>query len=419
MTSSSFTMPWWREPTKPQWLAFAAAWFGWVLDAFDFTIFLLVMPEIAREFGVHSLATTSSIALTLVARLVGSFIAGAAADRWGRKAPLMVSIVWFALCDAAVAFAPSFGWILVLRTLFGLGMGAEWTAGTTLAMESWPARSRGIASGVLQGSWAIGYLVAAVAFAIVLPLWGWRGLFILAAAPALLVLPIRAWVPESEEWKHAQGKRPAPTTLRALAKPNALAKLAWASGTTALGFGAYYGLTGLYPTLLKTELAKTDGAIAWLVVIFNLGMLVGSVASGVVAAKRGVRLAIALPAIAFLPFVPLYVGAVPALLPLGAFAGGVLGVGFVGVVPMLLSDLFDAEVRARFIGLAYHVGAFFAALVPMAIAALASSAQISLGTSITIVAVACELALVVLVLARRSASRPSSAVVELAMGGLR
>ena len=415
-------MPWWREPTRPQWLAFSAAWLGWVLDAFDFTIFLLVMPQIAREFGVQTLATTSSIALTLVARLVGSFLAGAAADRWGRKTPLMISIVWFAICDAAVAIAPSFGWILVLRTLFGLGMGAEWTAGTTLAMESWPARSRGIASGVLQGSWAIGYLLAAIAFAIVLPIWGWRGLFLLAAAPALVVLPIRAWVPESAEWKNAQRTRRPLTTLRALSRDGAIAKLAWASATTALGFGAYYGLTGLYPTLLKTELAKTDGAIAWLVVVFNVAMLLGSVASGVVAAKRGVRIAIAIPAIAFLPFVPLYVGAVPSLLPLGAFAGGALGVGFVGVVPMLLSDLFDAEVRARFIGIAYHVGAFFAALVPLAIAALASSAKLSLATSITIVAVACELALVTLVLVRRSkrsekASSPAD--VELAMGGLR
>ena len=212
------------------------------------------------------------------------------------------------------------------------------------------------------------------------------------------------------------------TTLRALSREGALAKLAWASATTALGFGAYYGLTGLYPTLLETELAKSDGAVAWLVIVFNVAMLIGSVASGIVAAKRGVRVAIAIPALAFLPFVPLYVGAVPSLLWLGAFAGGALGVGFVGVVPMLLSDLFDAEVRARFIGIAYHVGAFFAALVPLAIAALASSAKLSLATSITIVAVACELALVALVLvrrAKRNETASSAADIELAMGGLR
>src|SRR5205814_6659521 len=124
---------------------------------------------------------------------------GAAADRWGRRLPLMISMVWFAICDGAIALAPSFGWILVLRTLFGIGMGAEWTAGTTLAMESWPQRSRGIASGVLQGSWAIGYLAAAAVSAVVLPHWGWRGLFAIAVLPALLVLPLRIWLPDQAE----------------------------------------------------------------------------------------------------------------------------------------------------------------------------------------------------------------------------
>src|SRR5262249_52432671 len=147
--------------------------------------------------------TTGSIALTLLARLAGGVLAGAAADRWGRKLPLMLSILWFAACDGAIALAPSFGWVLALRTLFGFGMGAEWASGTALAMESWPARSRGIASGILQGSWAIGYLCAAGASGFVLPHFGWRGLFVLAAIPALLVLPIRAWVPESDAWARA------------------------------------------------------------------------------------------------------------------------------------------------------------------------------------------------------------------------
>src|SRR5688572_17880496 len=137
-------IPWWKEPTKAQYTTFFAAWAGWVLDAFDFTIFLLVMPHIEAEFGVKHVATTGAIALTLLARLAGGYFAGKAADRWGRKLPLLISIIWFALCDGAVALAPSFTMILVLRTLFGLGMGAEWTCGTTLAMENWPQRSRGI-----------------------------------------------------------------------------------------------------------------------------------------------------------------------------------------------------------------------------------------------------------------------------------
>src|SRR4051812_38306263 len=126
---------WWREPTRGQWFTFVAAWVGWVLDAFDFTIFLLVMPLMAREFHVGVTATAGSITLTLLLRLFGGVAAGAAADRWSRKLPLMISLVWFALCDGAVAFAPTFKWVLILRTLFGFGMGAEWTSGATLAMR--------------------------------------------------------------------------------------------------------------------------------------------------------------------------------------------------------------------------------------------------------------------------------------------
>src|SRR5690348_11778391 len=100
---------WWLEPTRAQWISFLAAWLGWILDAFDFTIFLLVMPQIAKEFGVSMTATAGSITLTLLLRLLGGVIAGSMADRWGRKLPLMISVVWFAVCDGAVALAPSFG----------------------------------------------------------------------------------------------------------------------------------------------------------------------------------------------------------------------------------------------------------------------------------------------------------------------
>lgn len=401
---------WYREPTRAQWLSFGAAWSGWVLDAFDFTIFMLVMPEIARDFGASTIATTGSIALTLIARLVGGVVAGAAADRWGRKWPLMVSIVWFALCDGAVALAPSFGWILVLRTLFGIGMGAEWTSGTTLAMESLPPRTRGIASGILQGSWAVGYLAAAVVSSVVLPIWGWRGLFVVAALPALLVLPMRAWIPDTEA-----SRAPArPVPLRALFAPAILGKLVWASAAMSLGLGAYYALTGLYPTMLKTELGFGDAQVAWLVALFNVGMLVGSVACGALAARRGVATAIVVPALLSIAILPLYVGAQPSLLAVGAFAGGAVGVGFCGVVPMLLTGLVDADIRARFVGIAYHVGALFAALVPMAIAALAKSQGTSLAAALAIVAAACEASLVVVVLARRTARRSSHAAIATA-----
>src|SRR5439155_17352480 len=145
--------------------------------------------QMARDLGVGVTAAAGSITLTLLVRMLGGVAAGAAADRWGRKLPLMISLVWFALCDGAVAFAPSFAWVLALRAIFGFGMGAEWTSGATLAMENWPKRSRGIASGILQGSWAVGYLLAAVVSAQVVPRFGWRALFLVAAVPARVGLP--------------------------------------------------------------------------------------------------------------------------------------------------------------------------------------------------------------------------------------
>jgi SHS family lactate transporter-like MFS transporter len=392
---------WWREPTGAQWATFLAAWVGWVLDAFDFTIFLLVMPQMRKELGVSATAAAGSITLTLLVRLVGGVAAGSAADRWGRKLPLMISLVWFAVCDGAVAFAPSFGWVLVLRAIFGFGMGAEWTSGATLAMENWPERSRGIASGILQGSWAVGYLLAALVSGWVVPRFGWRALFIVAAVPALVVLPIRMWVPESDEWR----KRKAQSDGRkqeaaSLWRPELVRLMAWASGVMALGFGAYYGLTGLYPTLLQ-QLGRGADGVASMVALFNVGMMLGAIGCGAIAARWGVRVAVMVPALLALPILPLYVGGSPSLLPLGAFLGGAFGAGFSGIVPLFLTSLFPPEVRARCVGVVYHVGALFAAFVPTGVAALTEHAGMPLSKAILLVAGGCELALV-LALVRRT-----------------
>jgi SHS family lactate transporter-like MFS transporter len=374
--------PWWKEPTKGQWITFLGSWLGWVLDAFDFTVFLLVLPEISKEFGVGYAATASTITLTLLCRLAGGFVAGSLADKLGRKAPLMISLAWFAACDAAVAFAPSFTWILVFRTLFGFGMGAEWTAGMTIAMENWPARSRGIASGVLQGSWAIGYLLAAVVSGYVVPLYGWRQLFIVAALPALLIIPFRFFVPESEEWKRQQEEKAADAasgTTRAPVgfSPEVIRHMGWAIVVMTAAFSAYYGLTGMYPTLLKTELGQRPGDVSSVVSMFNVGMMLGAVFCGWLAAKRSITLAILIPALSCILVLPLYVGVVPGLLTLGAFLGGMFGGGYSGVTPILLTSLFPSEIRGRAVGIVYHVGAFGAAFVPMGIAQLVESFGLS------------------------------------------
>ena len=396
--SNSKPVAWWREPTRNQWAAFLAAWSGWVLDAFDFTIYILAVPAIAAEFGVSMTAATGSVTLTLLVRLIGGAVAGAMADKWGRRLPLMLSILWFAACDAAVGFAPSFGWVLFLRALFGFGMGAEWTSGTTLAMENWPERSRGIASGLLQGGWPIGYLLAGVVSAWILPLYGWRTLFIVAAMPAIIVLPIRFWVKESDEWKRA-AKNKVAASWRDLTRPELLRPLFVGSAIMGLGFGVYYGLAGpAYTLMLKEEHGLDDSGRSTMLVLFNLGMLGGAVLTGAIAKSKGLVTAVVLPALLMLPLLPFFVGAIPGTLALGAFLGGAIGVGFTGVTPMLLTSMFPAAVRGRCVGLAYHIGAFFAAFIPPLVTLLHERGGLSLGTSIMAVGGTFELLLAAAIL---------------------
>src|SRR3984957_18655380 len=166
---------WWKEPTKDQWYAWIAAWLGWTLDAFDFTVFLLIMKPIADEFKVPITAVAFILTVTLWTRLVGAVASGWLADRVGRKIPLMISILWYSLANFVAGFSPSYLFLFICRAILGIGMGAEWPAGAALAMEQWPIRSRGFMSGVLQGSWGIGFALSSLIYGLFYGYIGWRG----------------------------------------------------------------------------------------------------------------------------------------------------------------------------------------------------------------------------------------------------
>ena len=401
---------WWREPTGAQWGAFGAAWVAWVLDAFDFTVFLLVMPLLVAEFKVSLTAAAGSVTLTLLLRLLGGLAAGAVADRYGRKRPLLFAIFWFAVCDAAIFIAPSFAWVLVFRTLFGFGMGAQWTSGATLAMENWPERSKAIASGLLQGSWAVGYMLAAIVSTHIVPAFGWRALFLAAAAPALIALPLIALVKEKGGVRKSADPiipKPAPVPISVLFKPPHRERVIWAAIVEALGFGVYYAMAALWPTLLRTERGLDATAIGHLVTLFNIAMLFGSVACGLLAAKKGIAVAIWIPALLMIPLIPLYIGVGNDLLWLGALCAGGIGVAYVGITPLLLTGLFNAEVRARAVGLVYHVGAAAAALLPPLVATLHDRFGWPLSRSIGASIGICELLLAVALWLRPAGVLPS------------
>jgi MFS transporter, SHS family, lactate transporter len=397
--STSFSGPWWKEPTKQQWISYLSAWFGWVLDSFDFCIFLFVALDIAKEFNVAPWLVHGSLTLTLLMRLLGGVAAGWASDKWGRKLPFLLSMVWFAIFDGLVALAPSIGTIILFRTLFGFGMGAEWSSGTTLAMENWPQRTRRVASGVLQGSWAIGFCLAALANWLVTPVWGWRALFVIAAIPALLVLPMRYWVPESQEWL---AHKVAGTTakLRDLLQPTLLKNLLWSSLTAGFGFCVYYALIIFHAPMLQLEFKMTPYDVFILTLLFNVGFFVGCVICGFLAQRFNITLAIVLPALLGIPMLWLFVGKVEGMLSAGAFLAGAISVGWSGTTPALLTGLYPARLRALCAGITYQGGAFCAALIPTIIGLLHDGGR-SYGDSIFWVAAICEVGLVLGLVLRR------------------
>src|ERR1700752_5540054 len=200
-------IPWGKEPTKDQWIAWWAAWLGWTLDAFDFTIFLLIMVPVSQEFGVPMTEVAFVLTITLWLRLVGALASGWLADRVGRKIPLMISILWYSVANFIAGFSPTFLFLAIFRALLGIGMGAEWPAGAALSMETWPARSRGFMGGVLQGSWGLGFLLSSAAYGLLFESIGWRGLLWMGVLPALVVLYIRKFVKEPEVWQQNRDKQ--------------------------------------------------------------------------------------------------------------------------------------------------------------------------------------------------------------------
>src|SRR3989440_12283414 len=186
---------------RDQWHAVTAGYLGWTLDAFDFFVLVFLVDVLAIHFGVPKSAIIWTLTATLAMRPVGAVIFGMLADRYGRRGPLMANVVFFSVIELLCGFAPNYSIFLLLRMLYGIGMGGEWGVGASLAMESAPKRLRGVLSGLLQSGYPIGNLLAALAAKTILPHWGWRPVFWVGALPALLALYIRTKVPESTAWK--------------------------------------------------------------------------------------------------------------------------------------------------------------------------------------------------------------------------
>jgi MFS transporter, SHS family, lactate transporter len=376
-------IPWWKEPTKEQWYAWVAAWLGWTLDAFDFTIFLLIMLPISQEFGVPLTEVTAVFTLTLWMRLVGATASGWLADRMGRKKPLMISIAWYSACNFIAAFSPAFWFLFLFRALLGIGMGAEWPVGAALAMENWPIRSRGFMGGVLQSSWGLGAVLSSAAYGLLYDSIGWRGLLALGVLPALLIVYVRIFVKEPPVWVENRRlqrtqHREVRTPLFSIFKRGLLGNTLTACWMMASAFVVGYSIGGLFPTYLQRDLHLTPGHVALPVLLQSLMFFLSGSLWGWFADRVGRRWAIMIPAILTIPVAPLYLLTTNYTMIVifftlqGAFGAG----GMHAQYPAYLSERFPTEVRATAGGFVYHQGAIFGGLVAPILAYLATSWQL-------------------------------------------
>ncbi len=340
---------------------FVACFLGWALDALDFFLVTFVLVPLGHDFGQTIPKVAFAITLTLMMRPVGAFIFGILGDKFGRRIPLMADIIFYSVMELLTAFAPNFTIFLILRALFGIGMGGEWGLGASLAMESLPTQARGLFSGILQQGYAVGYLLAALVYWIVFPHFGWRGLFIAGALPAFLVIYIRARVPESPVWQRARAQQQPRLKMSIFVRQHGALFIYAALLMTAFNYMSH-GTQDLYATFLEKQRGFGVSAKSMISIVYATGAICGGAVMGFLSQQWGRRRVIILSAICGMLLIPLWIFApTTALLIMGGFLIQFMVQGAWGVVPVHLNELSPPEFRGTFPGLAYQLGNFAAA----------------------------------------------------------
>src|SRR5687767_15450754 len=366
-----------RDVTPAQWRAFWAVMLGWIVDSFDFNILAFIVIDIQRSFSIDNALAGLLGTVTLVMRLVGGTIAGTMADKYGRKLPLTLSIIWFSIFAALCGFSTSYAMLFALRALFGLGMGGAWAAGMPLVLDPWPTRLRGFVSGLMLGGWYWGYLLAAAVFQFVYPIFSdtpdlaWRTMFWVCIVPALFTFWIRRGVAESPVWLARQKKlkengglpREPKLSLVRLFQPDLIGTTIQTTLVIGSFMCIYYSLNFWYPTFLRTS-GQTH--LLPFLAASNIGAIAGTATWGRLSegrlGRRGAFTVTLILGPASLPFF-LYGGSTETLV-LGALTMGFFGMGIWGMAPAYSNERFPTEVRGVGPGFCYHAAAAIGAMMP-------------------------------------------------------
>jgi SHS family lactate transporter-like MFS transporter len=373
-------MPWYREVSRQEWKTFLTTFAAWTLDAFDFTIITFVLTDIRRSFEVNLALAGALATVTLFFRMIGGIGAGTLADKYGRKGPILFAIAWYTGFAFLRGLSTSFVMLFPFRGLFGIGMGGMGAAGMPLALEQWPAKHRGIASGILQGGYSTGFLLSSVVYQLAYPFvsdrpdLAWRVMLWAGVIPAMVIFVLMTRVSESPLWleqKRLRGNAPQRLSLTRMFD----ADLRWVTLHTSLLMGAfvwmYQSTTIWYPTLLS-NLQKQPLAF---LLLLNAGGVIGSVFFGWLSERWGGRRASAtIGMVAGTLSAYIYVfSSTDNLLLLGAWLIGFCASGAWGIVPGYLTERFPTEVRGVGTGFSYHVGVGIGALSPYLIGVMQDS----------------------------------------------
>jgi len=354
-----------RGLTRDQRNAFLAAWLGWAMDAFDYFLLVFVITDVADTFNTTKTHVAVATTLTLAARPVGAAIFGYFADKKGRRPALLVCVLFYSTVGLLTAFSTSLTMLLILRALYGIGMGGEWGLGASLAMEKIPASKRGFWSGVLQQGYPVGYLLAAIAFFLVEPIAGWRGLFVCAAIPALLALFIRMRVEESEVWERTRDReRQTRVGFRQVLLNGPIARrfVYLVLLMAAFNFMSH-GTQDYVPTFLEDTFDAGHTTTVLVAIVYNLGAIIGGAYFGALSQGFGRKRTIVVCAAFALLISPLFAFAPTlALFAAAAFVMQFFVQGAWGVIPAHLTEQSPDEIRGFYPGVTYQLGNLLAAI---------------------------------------------------------
>jgi SHS family lactate transporter-like MFS transporter len=355
-----------QESTKPvaaegHRAALAAGFLGWTLDAFDFFLVGLSLTAIAAEFHKTDAEIALTITLTLAFRPVGAFIFGLLADRYGRRLPLIIDLIFYSFIEVLSGLAPNYTTFLILRALFGIGMGGEWGVGASLAMEKVPPRLRGVLSGLLQEGYATGYLLAALCYFFVFPRWGWRPMFFIGGLPALLAIYVRLHVKESEVWEKTKHDSWGHLGRGIVSHWRLFLYLVLLM--MMMNFVSH-GTQDLYPTLLKRAWHFGPRKVAAVTAFTMVGAIIGGIVFGYLSDRIGRRKSMITALALAMLVIPLWsLSPLLGLLLVGGFIMQFMVQGAWGIIPAHLTELSPDSVRGFLPGFAYQCGVLLAGSV--------------------------------------------------------